>query len=69
MVGAPITLNCCEGKADFPNLCYVGACGCAPNYSESITVCDCGGGNCFDGKFGCVDNLLWMNCIDSGGVG
>ena len=64
-VGAPVTLNCYEGTADYPNLCYVGACGCALNYSESTTVCDCGGGNCFDSEFGCVYKWLWMNCIDS----
>jgi hypothetical protein len=44
-----ITMLCCTSVSDFPNLCLVGACGCAPANSHQIKVCDCGTGRCFDG--------------------
>jgi hypothetical protein len=45
---------CCKSISDFPNLCVIGACGCSPDNSKEITVCDCGEGKCFDGT-SCVD--------------
>ncbi len=47
--GTVIDADCCAGTADFPNLCLVGACGCAPQNSESIKICDCPGNGCWDG--------------------
>jgi len=47
--GIATTSSCCKGGTDFPNLCLIGACGCSPDNSESLTVCDCGEGKCFNG--------------------
>jgi hypothetical protein len=44
---------CCSATADFPNSCLVGACGCAPDYSHTISTCDCTTG-CFLPGYGCV---------------
>lgn len=52
--GTVTTTLCCEETTDFPNLCLVGACGCAPENSEEINTCDCGEGKCFDGEV-CVN--------------
>lgn len=46
---------CCGGanaetQTSFPNLCVIGACGCAPKYSRPTKICNCGEGKCFDGK-------------------
>jgi hypothetical protein len=40
---------CCNGQPDFPDTCAVGACGCAPNASSNVQVCNCPAGMCFDG--------------------
>ncbi len=40
---------CCKAVDDFPNLCLEGPCGCAPEHSYSVKVCDCGEGMCFNG--------------------
>jgi heat shock protein HslJ len=42
--------SCCGLVGDFPNTCLVGACGCAPEKSHSVQVCQCPAGQCFDGK-------------------
>lgn len=47
--GSVETSLCCESASDFPNLCLIGACGCSPEYSHSILVCQCPEGMCFDG--------------------
>ncbi len=41
---------CCESTGDFPDTCAIGACGCAPEYSHSVKICDCGKDKCFNGK-------------------
>jgi hypothetical protein len=41
---------CCTSTEDFPDLCGVGPCGCAPENSHEVRVCDCGPGRCFDGE-------------------
>ncbi|MEF8846837.1 MAG: hypothetical protein V5A57_00135 [Candidatus Paceibacterota bacterium] len=48
--GEVITANCCASTEDFPNQCTIGACGCAPQDSHEVKVCDCGGGKCFNGE-------------------
>jgi len=49
--GGKVTTSLCCGSAnDFPNLCLIGACGCAPANSHEIRTCDCGAGKCFNGK-------------------
>ena len=35
---------CCQSASDFPNNCLIGACGCSPDNSHSVKVCDCGEG-------------------------
>lgn len=52
--GSVVTQMCCKLASDFPNTCLRGACGCSPDNSKEITVCDCGEGKCFDGT-SCVD--------------
>lgn len=48
--GQVSTAMCCESVGDFPNTCLIGACGCAPEYSHEVTVCDCGPDKCFNGE-------------------
>lgn len=48
--GEVSTSLCCESTSDFPNLCVIGACGCAPENSHEVKICDCGEGKCFDGE-------------------
>lgn len=52
--GQVSTSLCCEATNDFPNTCLVGPCGCAPENSHEVKICDCGEGKCFDGEE-CVD--------------
>jgi hypothetical protein len=47
--GKITTILCCNSVKDFPNLCRVGACGCAAGDSHQINVCDCGTDKCFNG--------------------
>jgi hypothetical protein len=51
--GAVSTQLCCGATGDFPNLCGVGACSCAPSSSHVVKICTCGAGKCWDGA-GCV---------------
>jgi len=46
---------CCLSSGDFPNLCLVGPCGCSPENSHEVMICDCGEGKCFDGEE-CVES-------------
>ncbi|MBZ9569433.1 peptidoglycan-binding protein [Patescibacteria group bacterium] len=48
--GTVSTSLCCEATNDFPNLCLVGPCGCAPENSHQVKICDCGLEKCFDGE-------------------
>ena len=41
---------CCTAVADFPDTCLVGACGCAPEDSHEVAVCECPEGTCFNGN-------------------
>ncbi len=47
--GTVTTMLCCNSVRDFPDLCLMGACGCAAGDSHQIKVCDCGSGKCFNG--------------------
>lgn len=47
--GAVQSSMCCGATSEFPNLCAIGACGCAPQYSKDTKVCACPSGMCFDG--------------------
>ncbi len=49
--GGTITTSlCCKATGDFPNTCLIGACGCSPDNSHEVKVCDCGADKCFDGS-------------------
>ena len=44
------TAECCTSAEDFPDTCMDGPCGCAPEDSHEIQICECPGGGCWDGK-------------------
>jgi hypothetical protein len=48
--GKVSTSLCCKLTGDFPNLCLIGACGCSPENSHQVKICDCGPDKCFDGE-------------------
>jgi uncharacterized protein YceK len=48
--GTVKTSLCCESVSDFPNTCLIGACGCSPENSHGVKVCECPGSKCFDGN-------------------
>ncbi|MFH1522780.1 MAG: hypothetical protein ABIE43_03090 [Patescibacteria group bacterium] len=47
--GTVSTGLCCQSAGDFPGSCAIGACGCAPEYSHEVKICDCGEDKCFSG--------------------
>ncbi len=48
--GGTVTIAmCCESTGDFPDLCLIGPCGCSPENSHEVKICDCGPDECFDG--------------------
>jgi len=51
--GQLATSLCCGSTEDYPNLCLIGPCGCSPENSHQVKVCDCGPDRCFNGN-GCV---------------
>ncbi|XOB46418.1 MAG: hypothetical protein ACKKMV_03140 [Candidatus Nealsonbacteria bacterium] len=48
--GEVSTSLCCKATGDFPNLCLIGPCGCSPENSHEVKVCDCGPDKCFNGS-------------------
>jgi hypothetical protein len=48
--GTVASATCCASTGDFPNTCAIGVCGCPPDASHSVHVCDCGAGKCFSGR-------------------
>ncbi len=48
--GQVTTSLCCKLTSDFPNLCLIGPCGCSPDNSHEVKICDCGEGKCFNGS-------------------
>jgi hypothetical protein len=47
--GVVLSAMCCGSTDNFPNLCLIGACGCSPESSHEVKICDCGPDKCFDG--------------------
>jgi len=47
--GTVSSAMCCASADDFPDTCVIGACGCPPDGSHQVAVCDCGEGRCFNG--------------------
>lgn len=41
---------CCKSTQEFPNLCLIGPCGCSPESSKQLKICECGEGECFNGQ-------------------
>lgn len=58
-------VSCCVSVGNFPNQCQIGACGCAPENSHQVKVCDCGPDRCFDGEQ-CVERSEAGNFIEEG---
>jgi len=54
--GTLATSSCCTSVGDFPNLCLIGACGCSPENSHTVKVCNCETDKCFNGSE-CVSAL------------
>jgi len=48
--GTVSTSLCCKATGDFPNLCLIGPCGCSPDNSYQVKICDCGLDKCFNGS-------------------
>jgi hypothetical protein len=48
--GSVISAMCCGQTENFPNLCLIGACGCSPESSHQVKICDCPPGKCFNGS-------------------
>jgi len=48
--GTVTTQLCCNSATDFPNTCLIGACGCSPDNSHEVKVCDCGEGKCWNSE-------------------
>lgn len=51
--GTVTNTSCCLATGDFPNLCSVGACSCAPANSHQVRTCACSGGQCYEPGVGC----------------
>jgi len=53
--GTVQTGSCCLSADDFPDTCLIGACGCSPENSHEVKICDCGEGECWSStENGCV---------------
>ena len=52
-LGTVSTALCCLTVSDFPNMCSIGGCGCAPASSHTVNRCNCGSA-CFLPGLGCV---------------
>lgn len=46
--GTVTTSSCCLSTNDFPDTCLIGPCGCSPENSHEVKICDCGEGKCWD---------------------
>ncbi len=64
--GTVATLLCCTETSDFPNMCVAGPCGCAPENSHEVKICDCGEGKCFDGETCHSEVTSFEQCVQAG---
>ena len=48
--GTVISSLCCKMTNDFPNMCLIGPCGCSPENSHEVKICDCGERRCWDSE-------------------
>jgi len=51
--GQVASTQCCTSVGDFPSSCVLGACGCAPTSSHTVSTCTCPNGGCFSPTTGC----------------
>ncbi len=61
--GEVSTSLCCKATCDFPNLCLIGPCGCSPENSHQVKICDCGPDKCFNGSE-CVSSDEVSNLLE-----
>jgi len=47
--GTVANAQCCLAVGDFPNNCLIGACGCSPDNSHQVKVCQCAEEKCWNG--------------------
>lgn len=60
--GTVKTQLCCNYTEDFPDTCLIGACGCSPDNSHEVKVCDCGEGKCWNNiYYECQEVLGWTS--------
>jgi len=54
--GALDTQTCCASVSDFRDMCTtaIGACGCSPASSHTVSICTCPQPGCFLPAYGCV---------------
>jgi len=52
------TSLCCKSAEDFPNMSLIGPCGCSPDNSHEVKVCNCGPDRVFDGT-GCISQTTF----------
>jgi len=64
--GIVATGMCCLQTGDFPDLCLIGACGCSPDNSHEVKVCECGEGMCFDGNRCALLVDSFYECVRAG---
>lgn len=57
--GTVRTQLCCDSTDDFPFTCTIGACGCAPEHSHEVIICDCGESRCYD-RIECIDSEEYL---------
>lgn len=44
---------CCTQTTDFPSTCTTGPCGCSPQNSHQVQICQCPKNKCFSSPQGC----------------
>ncbi len=62
--GTISTSLCCKSTGDFPNLCLIGPCGCSPENSHQVKICNCGPDKCFNGSE-CVSSDEVLTLLES----
>jgi len=65
--GTVANQSCCKAVEDFSNNCIIGGCGCSPDNSHEVEVCNCPEEQCFDGNV-CVqrNSMITIYCVSNG---
>jgi len=65
--GGTVTISsCCISAGDFPGNCGIGSCGCAPENSHEVKVCNCPQGKCFNGNTCVTECIPGQNLLKNG---